>query len=70
VYDLACEGRFICIAPEEQAQKVVLQLQEFNNEAAIIGEIVDDKSHNVIIQTILGKRILPKPSGNIVPRIC
>ena len=34
----------------------------------IIGEITD--GDKVIVQTLLGKRILPVPTGRIVPRIC
>jgi hydrogenase expression/formation protein HypE len=68
LYELACEGRFVCIASKENAKKVEEKLQKFNKHAKIIGEIIDD--NKVIVQTILGKRILPVPTGRIVPRIC
>ncbi|MCD4844701.1 MAG: hydrogenase expression/formation protein HypE [Methanosarcinales archaeon] len=70
VYELACEGRFVCIASQEEAGLVESRLQEFNTDAAIIGEVVHDEGNRVILQTLLGKRILPVPSGRIVPRIC
>jgi len=79
IYELASEGRFVCIASEKNAQKVEKELQRFNKDAKIVGEIIDgsdkrtdDKSGtiNVIIQTMLGKRLLPAPIGRIVPRIC
>ena len=68
VYDLACEGRFISIVSPDDADKVANHLKRFNKDAAIIGEIIKDDK--VIVQSILGKRILPAPMGRIVPRIC
>jgi len=68
LYELASEGRFVCIVSKEKAQLVEKKLQKFNPDASIIGEIIDD--NKVFVQTMLGKRILPTPSGRIVPRIC
>lgn len=68
LYELACEGRFICIVSKNHADTVEKELKKFNKDAAIIGEITEGKS--VIVQSILGKRILPNPTGRIVPRIC
>ncbi|MBN2053023.1 hydrogenase expression/formation protein HypE [Candidatus Woesearchaeota archaeon] len=71
LYELACEGRMICVADKNSASKVVKLLKEFNPDASIIGEIVDDaKDNHVVLQTMLGKRILAMPTGRIVPRIC
>jgi hydrogenase expression/formation protein HypE len=68
-YQLACEGRFISIVSEENSQKVLSILKEFEVTAEIIGEITKD--HNkVILKTELGDRIINNPSGRIVPRIC
>ena len=68
IYELASEGRFVCIAPKKDSQKVLLQLKKFNKDAAIIGEIT--KGDKVVLKTFLGQRILPPPIGRIVPRIC
>ncbi len=68
LYELACEGRFVCIASEKNSRLVEKRLKRFNPDAAIIGEIT--KKKGVIIQTILGKMILAQPTGRIVPRIC
>ena len=46
------------------------ELKKFNGDAAVIGGVTDDSDARIIIQTILGKRLLPEPSGRIVPRIC
>ncbi len=64
IYQLACEGRFVCIASEDNAPHVISEIPG----AKVIGEIIE--GDKVIIQTILGKRFMPPPSGRIVPRIC
>ncbi|MFH1849675.1 MAG: hydrogenase expression/formation protein HypE [archaeon] len=68
LYELACEGRFVCIVSPGNAKRAVEGLQRFNPDARVIGEVTDDDK--VVMQTIIGKRILPCPSGRIVPRIC
>ena len=72
LYELACEGRFVCVASKENTSKVEKTLQKFNNDASIIGEVINttESDNIVVIQTMLGKRILPIPTGRIVPRIC
>ncbi|MFH1470806.1 MAG: hydrogenase expression/formation protein HypE [Candidatus Micrarchaeota archaeon] len=68
LYELACEGRLACVCSPENSNEVEKKLKRFNKDASIIGGVV--KGKGVIIQTILGKRVLPVPTGRIVPRIC
>lgn len=68
VYELACEGRFICVSSPKNADTVLEKLKDFNEEASIIGEIT--KGKEVVIRTPLGQRFLKQPSGRLVPRIC
>lgn len=68
LYDLACEGRFICISSKGNSGLVEKNLKQFNSDAKIIGEITG--GDKVVIETELGRRILPEPRGLIVPRIC
>jgi hydrogenase expression/formation protein HypE len=68
LYELACEGRFVCITSDKHANTVEKILKKYNRDASIIGEVTDGDT--IIIQSILGKRILPLPTGRIVPRIC
>lgn len=86
LYELACEGRFICFCESKNADEVLKKLKKFNKDAKIIGEVTNsfDNIKNkdnekfkesinqgkVVIETFLGKRILPMPTGRIVPRIC
>jgi len=60
-FSLACEGRFVCVT--NQPDKVL----ELLPDAKIIGEVT---KKDVVLNTGFGKRLLPVPSGNIVPRIC
>jgi len=68
VYELACEGRFVCIAAKNLAHTVERILKKYNEAASIIGEIT--QGDTIIVQSVLGKRLLPIPTGRIVPRIC
>ena len=68
LYDLACEGRFVCVANKDNADKIVDILKQFNPDASIIGDIIND--NKVMIKTFLGSTILPPPTGRIIPRIC
>ena len=68
IHELACEGRLVCFAAPKNAAAVVRRLRKFNPRAAIIGEVT--KGDKVVVDTILGRRIMPWPTGRIVPRIC
>lgn len=73
LYNLACEGRFVCVCSPEQGDAVLKKLKKFNPLASKIGEVIrqaQDDSAGVVVQTRFGKKILSMPSGNIVPRIC
>lgn len=63
LYELACEGRFLCVASGENSKEVCKRLPD----AQIIGEITEK---DVIIKTKIGSSILPRPSGRLIPRIC
>ena len=67
-YDIASEGRFVCIVSKKDAIDAEKTLQKFNPDAKIIGEVTNNKT--VTVKTKFGERILPMPSGNLVPRIC
>lgn len=68
LYELASEGRFLCIVSEKNSNIIIEKLKKFNSDASIIGEVIQDQK--VFLKTFLGKRILGMPSGRIVPRIC
>lgn len=68
LYELASEGRFVCVCSKENSDIVLQKLRKYNHMAEIIGEVIEEKK--VVLKTFLGKRILGYPSGRIVPRIC
>jgi len=68
VFDLACEGKFVCVTAPSLASSVQNALLKFDKDAVIIGEVTN--AGRIVMQTVLGRRILPKPQGRIVPRIC
>lgn len=68
VYQMACEGRFVCITKPENEITVLSILKKYNMMAATIGTVT--KGSKVMVQTELGKRIMPMPTGRIIPRIC
>ncbi|MBR9676025.1 hydrogenase expression/formation protein HypE [Candidatus Woesearchaeota archaeon] len=70
LYSLACEGRLVCVANKDKAERVIEALRKFNKDAAVIGEVTQQDAGKVFLQTIISKRLLPTPSGRIVPRIC
>ena len=68
LYSLASEGAFVCFANPQNAPLVLEVLKRYNSLASIIGEVQSGKG--VTVQTRFGKKNLPAPTGNLVPRIC
>jgi len=70
--DIGNEGKMVIGVINEKAEEVLhaLKKHHLGKNAAIIGE-VSDKVRGVVLKTkIGGKRILNKPIGDPVPRIC
>ncbi|CAD7286939.1 hydrogenase expression/formation protein HypE [Campylobacter suis] len=70
-YELANEGTFVLAVSEQDEARAVEILRKFDMNANAIGEILDVKGGNVILQTAYGsKRFLEPPRGELLPRIC
>ena len=70
---LACEGRLVIFAPQEQAGAIVSKLHggKYSKNAAIIGHVTAENAGKVIMETEIGTQtILPQPKGELLPRIC
>lgn len=70
---LACEGRLVIVAPQEEAPRLleVLRKGKYSQGAAIIGEITVENPGRVIMTTEIGAQtVLPQPGGELLPRIC
>ena len=71
--EIANEGKAILCVDKDQSAAILHAIQNtsIGHDAQIIGEVRAEKPKMVILKTPLGgKRILSKPMGEIVPRIC
>ncbi len=71
--EIANEGKAIICVEASYADELLLAIQStpIGKEAQIIGEVKADKPGLVVMQTPLGgKRIIEKPMGELIPRIC
>ena len=70
---LACEGCLVIIAPEEEADTIldILHALPHGDKAARIGTVLEENQGAVLVETPLGAITrLPKPTGELLPRIC
>lgn len=70
---LACEGRLVIFAPKDKAAAIVEALKQcpYSENAAIIGEVTAEQPGRVVMTTEIGaETMLPKPGGELLPRIC
>lgn len=70
---LASEGKLVAVVAAPEAEEVLrrMRLDPLGREAAIIGEVRREPPGKVILQTSLGStRMLHRPAGEILPRIC
>lgn len=70
---VANEGKLIAVAPPENAERLlaVMRRHPLGQNAAIIGEVVDDHAGMVVIRTLIGgDRVVTMIAGEQLPRIC
>ncbi|MCR5814120.1 MAG: hydrogenase expression/formation protein HypE [Desulfovibrio sp.] len=71
---LACEGRLVIIAPEKHKAQLLETLRALphGEGAACIGYVANTlKAGSVVVETAIGgKTLLPRPTGELLPRIC
>ena len=73
IFEISCEGRTIMLVDPEEADNVIAELHrhELSKEAKIVGYAQEGPKGQVhIITDIGGKRILDKPYGEPIPRVC
>lgn len=69
----ANEGKILAVVSEDVYKNVIEDLKKIDycKDAAVIGEITDNKKGKVILKTSFGgSRILDKLSFDMLPRIC
>ena len=70
---VANEGKLLAVVPAESAPSLLAAMREhpLGENAAIIGEIVADKSRMVVMKSLVGgNRVVTMLSGEQLPRIC
>ncbi|MHA1127078.1 MAG: hydrogenase expression/formation protein HypE [Candidatus Heimdallarchaeota archaeon] len=70
---VTCEGRVIIGVRSEKAEKVLEAIKKLPNgkNAVIIGEVKSERPGFVVSETIVGgHRIIEKPIGEQIPRVC
>ncbi len=73
IMEISCEGRAIIIADPSAEQDIIQELRKHpeTKDARIIGKVISEPKKKVLIKTeIGGKRILDKPFGEPIPRVC
>lgn len=70
--EIGNEGKAILAVVPEMAEEVleVLKMTKEGSDAQIIGQAVDVSNKVLLKTTIGGRRILPRPRGDPIPRIC
>lgn len=68
---VANEGKVVMAVKREDAEKVleILHSHPLGKNAQIIGEVASDHK-KVIMETLVGKRIVDVPMGDPIPRVC
>jgi len=71
-FEVGNEGKIVLAVVPEKADQVLAELRDsdLGREAQIIGQATDEFDIVAVETSIGGKRILPKPLGDPVPRIC
>jgi hydrogenase expression/formation protein HypE len=72
-YEVTCEGRAVIITPEDSANIVLESIRGITNGemAEIIGDVKEERPGIVLLRTLVGgTRILRKPMGEPIPRVC
>ncbi|MEG2076173.1 MAG: AIR synthase-related protein, partial [Victivallaceae bacterium] len=70
---VACEGRVVFVVSEEKAETLISALNgcEKGRDCAIIGELTESDSGDVVIENSWGgARLMIQPDGDAIPRIC
>ncbi len=73
-FTLACEGRAVLAVDSDMSEEILSFITDLGfKDASIIGNAEESSKYggNVVLKTIAGGlRLLERPSGTIVPRIC
>jgi len=72
-FEITCEGRAVICVDQSSAEDTLAAIRgtPYGRNAAVIGEVVDLRPGYVFLETSVGgERILEKPIGEPIPRVC
>ena len=71
-FHIANEGKAILGVRPEAVEPVLAALRShrLGREAAMVGECFAERAGRVVLDTGLGRRLMPEPEGELLPRIC
>ncbi|MCX6649591.1 MAG: hydrogenase expression/formation protein HypE [Candidatus Bathyarchaeota archaeon] len=72
-YEVTCEGKAVICVASEKADAILdaIRATKYGADAAIIGEVKAERPGMVLMKTLVGgTRILRKPIGEPIPRVC
>ncbi|MCK4845855.1 MAG: hydrogenase expression/formation protein HypE, partial [Candidatus Heimdallarchaeota archaeon] len=72
-YSISCEGTAIIAVTSDKADEVLSSIRKhpLGKDAEIIGEATEKYSGKVVVKTVIGgHRLLRKPLGEPIPRVC
>lgn len=71
--EVTCEGKAIIVVRKDKAEGVLEAIRRTKNgrEAVVVGEVRSDHPRRVLLRTVVGgTRIIQKPVGEPIPRVC
>lgn len=71
--EVTCEGAAVMVVEPEKADAILeaVRASKYGRDAEIIGEVREDRKGMVLLRTVVGgTRILRKPMGEPIPRVC
>ncbi|MCW4049612.1 MAG: hydrogenase expression/formation protein HypE [Candidatus Bathyarchaeota archaeon] len=71
--EVTCEGKAVMVVSNESAKAILeaVKKTKYGVDAEIIGEIREDRPRMVLLRTLVGgTRVLRKPMGEPIPRVC
>ncbi len=71
--EVTCEGKAVMVVKAEHAEKILSAIRgtKYGVDAEIIGEVKEDHPGRVLLRTLVGgTRVLRKPLGEPIPRVC
>jgi hydrogenase expression/formation protein HypE len=71
--EVSCEGKAVMVVSNDDSENILnaVRKTKYGNRAELIGEVKKERGGMVLLRTVVGgTRILRKPLGEPIPRVC